>query len=205
MPAAKPNASISIRELARLTGWDRKKIAEIMADLGAEKTLEEIIAGFVRAVTPETGPGLFSLSELANLTGLDRATVTDRLDGVASVPGPKGSKRYSLTDALPALIAGRDLSLDAARLRKLQAEAKTKELHLNRETKKVVDYNEVKGELQEIFKALNRRLLISYWRENAGKLKKAKTAAALAKLGQEGQEQIFNVLRNHYKALLGSD
>ncbi len=197
--------SISIRELARLTGWDRKKISAVLATLTEEPTLEDLIAAFVRARHDDSEGDLFSTSQLAKLAGLDRATVTDRLDSIPSHPGPKGAKRYSLADALPALVAGRDLSLDEAKLQKLRADARLSELHLNREMRKLVDFNEVKTELQEIFKALHRRIAIQFWREHAGKLKKAKTAAELGKLGQELQAKTFDALRTNYKALLGSD
>src|SRR5688500_8943385 len=100
--------SFSIRELARLTGWDRKKISGVFATLSDEPTLEEIVAAFVAVKTPaEPEKGFFSQSDYHRLTGLDRATIADRLDTVASRPGPKNSKLYSHTDAHPALIAGR--------------------------------------------------------------------------------------------------
>jgi len=198
--------SFSIRELARLTGWDRKKISSIFATLGDEPTLEEIVAAFVAAKAPaEPAPSKFSQSELHRLTGLDRNTVADRLDTVASHPGPRNSKLYSLADALPALIAGRDISLDQVKLKRESHREKREEIELHKLTKKLADYNEVRTELQEVFKALHRRLAINFWRENASRLKKAKTAAELVKLGQDGQGKIFDALRTNYKTLLGSD
>lgn len=199
------SASISIRELARLTGWDRKKISGVFATLGDQPTLEEIVAAFVTVKPAEAEPGFFSQSEFARLTGLDRATVAERLDTVASHPGPKNSKKYSLADALPALIAGRDVSLDQVKLNRERHREKREEIELHKLTKKLADYNEVRTEFQEIFRALHRRLAINFWREYAGKLKKAKTTAELAKIGQEGQEKIFNALRSNYKTITGSD
>src|SRR5688500_9439066 len=160
--------SISIRELARLTGWDRKKISGILADVGDAPTLEDIIAAFVKAKAPaETTPSLFSHSELHRLTGLDLNTLMYQLDTVASHPGPRNSKLYALADALPALIAGRDISLDEIKKRREGHREKREEMALNKEMKKLVDYNEVRTELQEIFKALHRRLAVSFWREHA--------------------------------------
>lgn len=200
--------SISKREIARRSGWDRKKVDSVFETLSEEPTLEEIIAAFIQAggKSPDQhAPALFSQSELHRLTGLDRNTVMDRLDTVASHPGPKNSKLYALADALPALIAGRDLSLDEIKKRRESHREKREEMALKKEMKKLVDYNEVRTELQEIFKALHRRLAVSFWREHASKLKKAKTSAELTKLGQELQGKIFDALRSNYKALTGSD
>ncbi|MEP6743832.1 MAG: hypothetical protein ABJB61_15150 [bacterium] len=198
-------ATFSIRELARLTGWDRKKISAVFAELGEGPTLEEIVAAFIASKTPEAAPGLFSQSEFSRLTGLDRATVADRLDTVASHPGPKNSKLYALADALPALIAGRDVSLDEAKRKLASTKAEREELELFREKKKVVDYIEARTEFQEIFKAVHRRCSIQFWREHSAKLVKCKTASTHAKLGQQLQDQIWNALRSNYKTLTGSD
>lgn len=199
--------SFSIRELARLTGWDRKKISGILAAVGDEPTFEEIVAAFINAKTPSepVAPNFFSQSDLHRLTGLDRATVADRLDTVASHPGPKNSKRYALADALPALIAGRDVTLDQIKLRRESHREKREEIELNKELRKLVDYNDVRTEVQEIFKALHRRLAVNFWRENASRLNKTKSAAELAKLGQDLQGKIFDALRSNYKAITGSD
>jgi uncharacterized protein DUF1441 len=200
--------SFSKRELARLTKWDRKKIDGVFESLSDEPTLEEIVAAFITTASKspnETPPMLFSQSELHRLTGLDRNTVMDRLDTVASHPGPKNSKLYALADALPALIAGRDLSLDEIKKRRESHKEKREEIELKKTLRKLVDYNEVRTELQEIFKALHRRVAINFWREHAPRLKKAKTSAELMKIGQEAQGKIFDALRSNYKALTGSD
>jgi transcriptional regulator with XRE-family HTH domain len=197
--------SISIRELARLTGWDRKKISSVLGTVGDSPTLEDVVAAFVTAKGPAAEPGLFSQSNFARLTGLDRATVADRLDTVASRPGPKNSKLYALADALPALIAGRDITLDQVKLNRERHRERREEIELKKTLAQLVEYSEVRTELQEIFKALHRRVAVNFWREHAGKLKKAKTTAELARLGQDATEKIFDALRANYKTLLGSD
>ena len=198
--------TVSIRELSRLTGWDRKKISGVFATLGEGPTLEEIIAAFIAAQTPaEPSPGLFSQSEYARLIGLDRATVADRLDTVASHPGPRNSKLYSLADALPALIAGRDVTLDQVRLKRETHREKREEIELRKVTEQLGDRNEVRTEVQELFKALHRRLGLQFWREYSAKLHKCKSPGELAKLGQELQGKVWNALRSNYKTLTGSD
>jgi hypothetical protein len=202
------NSLFSKRELARRSGWDRKKIDAVFASLSEAPTLEEIVAAFIAAASKEpaqSSPNLFSQSELHRLTGLDRNTVMDRLDTVASHPGPRNSKLYALADALPALIAGRDVSLDEIKKRTASHGERLKEIELHKELRKLVDYTEVRTELQEIFKALHRRLAVNFWKENASRLKKAKTPAELAKIGQDLQGKIFDALRSNYKTLTGGD
>lgn len=194
--------SFSIRELSRLTGIDRKKISELLAGIGEEPTLEEIVAAFVGVKAPTREPGLYSISELAKLTTLNRATVTTRLDGIASHPGPKGAKRYALADALPALVAGRDLSLDEAKLKRERIRAAREEFNFNRELKTLVPIVDVRGELQEIFKALHNRMIVQFWRDFADQLHAAKTPGELAELGQTNQAKNFDALRTNYKSLL---
>lgn len=194
--------SFSIRELSRLTGIDRKKISELLAGIGEEPTLEEIVAAFVGVKAPEREPGLYSISALAKLTTLDRSTVTARLDGIASHPGPKGAKRYALADALPALIAGRDLSLDEAKLKRERIRAAREEFNFNRELKTHVPIADVRNELHEIFKALHNRLIVQFWRDFADRLHNAKTPGELAELGQTNQAKNFDALRTNYKSLL---
>lgn len=193
--------TFSARELHRLTGLDRKTIAARLATLSEEPTLEEIVAAFVGAKAPAAEPGLFSTSQLAKLTGLNRATVTERLEGVSSQPGPKGSNRYALADALPALIAGRDLSMDEAKLKKMRAEAGTKELALQRQRGEVAPVVEISGYLQELWKALHNRFAVQFWRDYSATLHKAKTVGELAELGQKKSSSIFDALRANHRDL----
>lgn len=186
-----------------------KKVDSVFESLSEGPTIEELVAAFVAtaAKSPnQTAPTLFSQSDLTRLTGLNRNTVMDRLDTVASHPGPKNSKLYALADALPALIAGRDLDLDEIKKKTASHTEKMKEIELNKELRKLVDYNEVRTELQEVFKALHRRLAVNFWtKENASRLLKAETPAEITKLGQDLQGKIFDALRSNYKTLLGSD
>jgi transcriptional regulator with XRE-family HTH domain len=193
--------TFSARELHRLTGIDRKTTARILASLGEEPTLEELVAAFVGARAPEAEPGLYSTSQLAKLSGLNRATITERLEEIPSQPGPKGAKRYALADALPALIAGRDLSMDEAKLKKMRAEAGSKELQLQRQRGEVVAVAEISGYLQQLWKGLHNRLAVQFWRDHSATLHKAKTAGDLADEGQKKTAKIFDALRTNHKNL----
>lgn len=203
---AENQTSFSIRELARLTGWDRKKISGVFATLGDEPTLEDIVAAFVAVkISAEPEPGFFSQSDFHRLTGLDRATIADRLDTVASHAGARNSKCYALADALPALIAGRDVSLDQVKLNRERHRERREEIELKKAEHQLADKIEVRTEFQEIFKAMHRRTLIQFWKQNATKLHKSKTPSELAKLGLTLQGKIWDALRSNYKTVTGSD
>src|SRR5688500_8187147 len=112
--------AFSSSEFQRLTGLDEKLIAERLKTLSPAPSIEELVAAFVGCKLPGKKPAptetRYSQLALAKLTSLDRNTVADRLQEVPAVDGQKNAKLYSLADALPALVAGRDVTLDAAKL-----------------------------------------------------------------------------------------
>jgi hypothetical protein len=198
--------SFSTTEFQRLTGLDQKVIDERLATLSAEPSLEQLVAAFVGCKTPgkktakPPAETRYSILALAKLTGLDRATVAARLEDIASHDGPKNSKLYSLADALPALVAGRDVTLDAAKLRKLVAEASHKELKLKEASGEIVVKLDVRNQLQDLWSRLHRRTVINFSREIAGDLVKCKTSGQLTKALQAGLEKIFHELRTDHTA-----
>jgi hypothetical protein len=145
---------------------------------------------------------LYSLSELAKVTTLDRATVAKRLDGVAHLEGAKGAKMYALCDALPALIAGESSEMDEAKLRKMQAEAAMKEMELQREQGLVVEVKEVKSYALDLFKRLHNRIGTRFPREIAAQLYKAESPAQITEVLQRELGRIFNDLRSDHRRFL---
>jgi phage terminase Nu1 subunit (DNA packaging protein) len=144
----------------------------------------------------------YSISQLAKLCALDRATVAKRLDAVASQPGAKGAKLYSLCDALPALIAGESSEMDEAKLRKTQAEADLKELEYKREQGDVVEVKEVMNFALNLFKGVHNRIGIRFPREIAQQLYKAESPAHVTEVLQRELGRIFNELREDHKRFL---
>jgi hypothetical protein len=133
---------------------------------------------------------VFSISALAKLTGLDRATVAKRLDGVSFTEGAKGAKSYRLEDSLPPLISGQSSAYDEAELRKLQADAKLREHKLAVEEGKYVPIAEVESERVKEVQWLNNRLM-RLPREAATQLFKS-----------ESPEQLEEVLRHQLGIVL---
>lgn len=143
-----------------------------------------------------------SISQLAQLTALDRATVAKRLDAadIPSAKGLKGAKTYGLAAALPALIAGERTEMDEAKLRKVRAEADTKELELERERGEVLSVREVRDYLQDLFKRLQQRTAVQMPRDISAQLYKAESAAQITDTLQRELGRIFNDLRSNHQS-----
>lgn len=145
---------------------------------------------------------LYSISALAKLTTLDRATVARRLEGVAHAGGPKGAKTYALADALPSLIAGESSEMDEAKLRKMQAEAELKEIEVKQEMAELLPAKEVRDYALRLFKSMHNRVAVRFPREIAQQLYKAESAPQITEVLQRELGRIFNDLRSDHKRLL---
>jgi Protein of unknown function (DUF1441) len=147
----------------------------------------------------------YSISQLAKLAKLDRATVTKRLESVASTSGAKNAKLYTLHDALPALIMGERTEMDEAKLRKMQAEADLKELEYAREREEVVEVKEVLSYTLQLFKGVHNRIALRFPREISQQLYKAESPAQITEVLQRELGRTFNELRDDHKRFLRSD
>jgi hypothetical protein len=144
-----------------------------------------------------------SISEIARLTGFDRATVTRRLEGLEPVPGKKGAKDYALCDALPAIIAGQSPDLEEARKRKAFADADLAELKLARERAEVIPIDEVRDALHRLFTNMHQKIAIHYPTSISTQLYKAETARAVTNILRTGLGKIFHDLRTDPSSFLG--
>lgn len=145
---------------------------------------------------------LYSISELAELTTLDRATVRKRLKDVEAQGGAKGAKTYSLEAALPALIAGASAEMDEAKLRKTRAEAELREHELAVERGEYLPVREVRDHALRFFKGLHTRLATEYPREAAPRLAKAGSADEIEGALRRDLERVFNDVRSDHTRLL---
>jgi hypothetical protein len=150
----------------------------------------------------KTGEQLYSISQLATLSGLDRATITKRLAEVPFEEGAKNAKTYALDAALPALIAGESAEFDAAKLRKMQAEAGLRELDLERERGEVVSTKEVADYALRLFKGMHNRVAVQFPRSIAAQLYKAESASHITETLQRELGRIFNDLRGDHTRFL---
>lgn len=145
---------------------------------------------------------LYSISELAELTTLDRATVRKRLKDIEPQGGVKNAKTYSLEAALPALIAGASAEMDEAKLRKTKAEAALREHELAVERGEYLPVREVRDYALRLFKGLHTRLAVQYPREGAPQLARAASADEIAGVLHRDLERVFNDVRSDHTRLL---
>lgn len=145
-------------------------------------------------------------SQLHRATGLDRATITDRLEkaGVEPKAVKKGGKEkvFDAEEALKVL-AGPDRSGErSAREKKLNVSAARELLKYKKEKGELLEYDEVRDVLQKIFNRLFQTITISYWRDNKRRLHRIKTPDALEVAGRADMEKIFNDLRANFTRFL---
>ncbi|HWQ34875.1 MAG TPA: hypothetical protein VNQ79_18675 [Blastocatellia bacterium] len=147
---------------------------------------------------------LCSISRLAEYFDLDRATMRRRLDDAGKQPVSARAKEklYRLSDAEEAVAAADSSDLEAARLRKLNAEIRLKELEFERERGELVYVKDVRDDLQQIFHRLFQRTAVQLPREIASALFKAETSGEMAEILQRSLEKVFNDLRNDHQSYL---
>ena len=148
------------------------------------------------------GGRLFSISELAQLTTLDRATVSKRLKEIEPQGGARNAKTYSLEVALPALIAGASAEYDEARTRKMQADADLREHELAVERAEYLPMKEVRDYALLLFKAMHGRLAVQLPRRVAPALHKAGSPELIAEMLEKEVGRDFNDLRRDHTSLL---
>jgi Protein of unknown function (DUF1441) len=138
----------------------------------------------------------YSISQLAKLARLDRATVTKRLEKIVSTGGAKGAKLYALSDALPALIMGERTEMDEAKLRKTQAEADLKEHELAIERGDYLPVKEVESQRVKECQWLYNRLLTKLPREISAQLYKADSPTHIAEILKHDIGRLMNEWRD---------
>ncbi|MCP9495899.1 MAG: DUF1441 family protein [Pyrinomonadaceae bacterium MAG19_C2-C3] len=148
---------------------------------------------------------LHSVSALARMLDLDRATVTRRLDegDVQPVKSRAKEKLYRLREAIAALTAAGSNELDEARRRKVVLESERLQIQLDRDRSELVSAKEVRDTLQKIFKQMHNRLCVQYPREAAQQLFKAESAGQISDMIGRDIARIFNELRNDHTKFLG--
>ena len=106
---------------------------------------------------------LLSVSQLSELTGKARKTITDRLEGIAVTPGPRGGHLYDPRVALERIyivdIASEDLDLTVERSRLTKLQADKAELELKKLRGEVVVIEDVAAAVGTEYSRVRSRLL----------------------------------------------
>jgi hypothetical protein len=148
---------------------------------------------------------LFSVSELARLTTLDRNTVQKRLDKVTPARERANLKLYRLKDALPPLIVGADKELDAAKLRKAQADARRAEVLAKQAEDEVIDVADAVAYAARLYRGLYVRFYTKLPAEIAGALFKCQTREEVSNVLQASIGKLLNEFREDHTKFLARD
>lgn len=144
-----------------------------------------------------------NLSELARRSGLDRATVRERLEtkGVRPREEKAREKLYDPDEALTALQAEGATGLRKAQTAKTAAEAERVKLKLDRERGEVVSIQEAREDLQELVKRIYQHFAVTGPSALAPQFRGRKVSQIEAALRNDA-EQFFNELRAEYESYL---
>lgn len=153
---------------------------------------------------------LFSTSALAEMIGSYTAVVKKALKGVEPVVNLPKLKQYRLTDknkggktVKELLEEIEDPKLNEAKTRSAMADAELREIKVQTARRDLVNYAEVRDELQRVFQHLYQRLAVQQPRDIAAKLKKCKTMAEVSSTLKRETRDVFDALRSDYKGLFG--
>ena len=146
---------------------------------------------------------ILSISKIAFRYGLDRATVSKRLQeaGIEPVEEKEKEKLYEINEALEIAVTAAK-PIDRVKLRKEIAAAEEKELKVAEKKGELLSASEVAGLFQSLFSGLYRTFTNQQPNRLAGKLAKAKTSAEARKILSEDAKRIFSEMREDFTPFL---
>ena len=143
-----------------------------------------------------------SLTGLAQLTGVDRATLVKRLEHLPPSKVSAKLKQYRLADALRELLKRTNSELEEARIRRAKAEAALKELQLAREDGALLPATEVRDYATRLFAGMKRRIELQLVEEVLPALGQAQTREARRQALKAEVKRAFDELRDNHQNLL---
>jgi hypothetical protein len=141
-----------------------------------------------------------SISGLARLSGLDRATVVKRLGELTPVSDRANERCYLLGPALRELLRTAGSEYDAARTQKLKAEAALAELELAQEKGEVLPAQAVRQTLTELWQRVYRRCVVQLPEALLPAFRKAEDDTHRVQIVRGELQQIFDELRRDHAA-----
>jgi hypothetical protein len=146
---------------------------------------------------------LVNTSEIARLSGLNRATVKAKLEtkGVRPREEKAKEKLYDADEALTALQGDGTSGLRKAQTAKTAAEAARVKLKLDKERGELVSIQDVREDVQELVKRIHQHFAVTGPTLLAPQIKGKSVSRIEAALKREA-EDFFNDLRATYKAYL---
>lgn len=147
---------------------------------------------------------VLSISKLAQMFGLDRATMAKRLQGLEPVSESNAGKLFRLGDVVRKLTEQRPAETEDAKNRKTQADAELAELKLAERRGEVVPISIVRDELHTIIKGIYQRCVVTFPQSVADKIV-GLSAGEAQKILRDEIAIIFDELRSSHQAYIGCD
>ena len=213
----------SFSKASELTGISQPPIADIVAGLPDDTSVEELVAAFVAIVRAEKASaiqpdvtlkpgGLFSILELAKMAGTYPEAVKKVLKGIKPVVSKTKLKQYRLTQKNAAgktvqeLIDSiqEDPKLSDVKTRAAMADAELREIKVLKARRELIPYAEVRDELQRVFHHLYQLLVVKQPRDLADRIVMCKNSREATALLKRESSKAFDDLRTNYKRLFGS-
>jgi hypothetical protein len=153
--------------------------------------------------TAEIAHDICSISALARRFKLDRATVRDRIEKAAieAIEERSKEKLYLLDERLESVLSLNEM--DAAKLKKTEAEAELKEIEVKRkqgEYGSVAEFTEI---TQQLYSRLHKRCVVQLPGKIASKLHNANSSAEVAAILKHEYAKEFDQLRGDFMKYLG--
>ncbi|HEX6182650.1 MAG TPA: hypothetical protein VFZ44_01985 [Pyrinomonadaceae bacterium] len=147
-----------------------------------------------------------NISELARRSGLNRATVREKLESKGVHPRQKKAKEklYDLDEALGALQGDGTAGLRKAQTMKTATEAARAKLRLDRERGDLVPIQDVRADLQEVVKRIYQHFAVTNPPAVAPQLRGKKLPQIEATLRRDA-EQFFRDLRAEFDGYLNAE
>jgi hypothetical protein len=149
---------------------------------------------------------LLNTSEIARRSGLNRATVKTKLETKGVQPREEKAKEklYDAEEALAALQADGTSGLRKAQTMKTAVEASRAKLRLDKERGEVVPIQDVRDDLQELFKRIYQHFAITNPPVIAPQLRGQKAPQIEAALRRDA-ERFFSELRAEFDGYLNAE
>lgn len=181
----------------------KKLPGEKTPKISPQKSTETFRNPETTAESPENNHDKCSISALARRFNLDRATVRTRIEksGIKPAEEKEKEKLYILDEKLEAILS--EDELEAAKLRKTEAEADLKEIDVKIKTGEYASVAEFTEITQQIFSRLHKKLAVQLPGRIAIKLHNANSSGDVAALLKAEISKEFDSLRENFQKYLG--
>lgn len=147
---------------------------------------------------------LLSIQKIAFRVNLNRATCKKRLDefGYEAETDTAKLKLYRFDAKMEADLTETNDAMRDVKIRQFTADARLREIKVEREMGNLVPMVEVVDTIQRLFSSMHKEIGVRMPKEIASRLAKAKTSADVQKVLKTATDRRFKVLRDDFETML---